>query len=205
LTLFRPTTGEVRAQAVTQTTNAVLHPWLQAELAAILSTLPAEVPTTAPGRQWPDWGWSEAGTQLWAAPAAVPPIRLILVWDNLRGHTTAALVGWLVRQGILPLYTPLRGSWLNMAESLQRILVRRALAGQQPGSEPELQQWLEATVVGWSREPTPFVWGGKRAARRQRARERRHPLGGSGAYTHWPIRRLRHEERKYYNRYVQVN
>src|SRR5205814_2065163 len=32
----------------------------------------------------------------------------------------------------------------------------------------------------WNRHPTPFAWGGKRAACRQRARERRHRLGGSG-------------------------
>ncbi len=29
----------------------------------------------------------------------------------------------------MPLYTQLGGSWLNMTESVQRILVRRALAG----------------------------------------------------------------------------
>ena len=34
LTLFRPATGEVRAQPVLQATNAILHPWLQRELEA---------------------------------------------------------------------------------------------------------------------------------------------------------------------------
>jgi len=48
---------------------------------------------------------------------------------------------------------------------------------------------LEATARGWNRDPTPFVWGGKRAARRDRARQRRHALGGSGAQTRRPIRR----------------
>ena len=38
LTLFRPATGEVRAKGVRSATNAVLHPWLQEELAAILAT-----------------------------------------------------------------------------------------------------------------------------------------------------------------------
>ncbi|WP_406585131.1 hypothetical protein [Deinococcus aetherius] len=50
-----------------------------------------------------------------------------LVLDNLTGHKTPDLVCWLMRQGIMPLYTPVAGSWLNMAESIQRILVRRAL------------------------------------------------------------------------------
>jgi hypothetical protein len=35
LTLFCPRSGEVRARGVTHTTNAVLHPWLQQELAAV--------------------------------------------------------------------------------------------------------------------------------------------------------------------------
>lgn len=41
--------------------------------------------------------------------------------------------------------------------------------------------WLEAVARGWNCEPTPFIWGGKRQARRERARQRRHALGGSGA------------------------
>ena len=64
-----------------------------------------------------------------------------------------------------------------MAESVQRIIVPRALAGQHPTSAQQIIDWLEQTVAGWNLEPTPFVWNGKR--RRQRARFRR--LGGSGA------------------------
>ena len=52
-----------------------------------------------------------------------------------------------------------------------------------PQSADALRDWLEAAVAGWNQDPTPFEWGGKRAARRQRARERRHRQGGSGAYT----------------------
>lgn len=37
---------------------------------------------------------------------------------------------------------------LNMAESLQRILVRRALSGQHSESAQQLIDWLEQTVVG---------------------------------------------------------
>src|SRR6266567_1918100 len=36
LTLFRPATGDVRAEAVEQSTNAILHPWLKRELEAML-------------------------------------------------------------------------------------------------------------------------------------------------------------------------
>jgi hypothetical protein len=34
-----------------------------------------------------------------------PPLRLILIWDNLAGHKSTPLVHWLCAQGILPLYT----------------------------------------------------------------------------------------------------
>jgi hypothetical protein len=175
LTLFRPATGDVRGKGVTNAPNAVLHPWLQEELAQIvrdLPTLPATAPDDLPPlRRWETW--------LDTVPASLPPIRLFLVWDNLAGHKTPTLVAWLLAQGIVPLYTPLSGSWLNMAESVQRILVRRALDGPHPQTNQEVIAWLEATVRGWNRAPTPFTWGGKRYERRRRARARR--LAGSGA------------------------
>jgi hypothetical protein len=68
---------------------------------------------------------------------------------------------------------------LNMAESMQRILVRRALSGQDPHTPQQIIDWLEQTVAGWNQDPTPFVWNGKRRERRQRARLKR--LAGSGA------------------------
>ena len=78
------------------------------------------------------------------------------------------------QQGVLPLYTPRSGSWLNLAEALQRIVVRRALDGQHPQTAADIITWLEDTVAGWNAEPTPFEWAGKRRDRRQRARQRRH-------------------------------
>src|SRR3954468_6294047 len=53
-------------------------------------------------------------------PHDLPPLRLLLVWDNLAGHKTPDLVLWLCAQGVMPLYTPVGGSWLNMAESIER-------------------------------------------------------------------------------------
>ena len=84
---------------------------------------------------------------------------MLLVLDNLSGHKTPALVLWLVEHGVMPLYTPLSGSWLNMAESIQRILVRRALDGQTPTSPDDIIDWLEATARGWNADPTPFDVG----------------------------------------------
>jgi hypothetical protein len=104
---------------------------------------------------------------------------MILVWDNLAGLSLDKMVEWLFAHGIMPLYTPLGGSWLNMAESMQRILVRRALSRQYPQTQEQIIEWLEQTVAGSPQNPTPCVWNGKRRERRQRARLKR--LAGSGA------------------------
>ncbi len=122
-------------------------------------------------------------------PAVLPPLRVLLVLDNLTGHRTPALVLWLFAHGVMPLFTPLGGSWLNMAESIQRVLKRRALDGGHPANPDEIIARLESVAKHWNAAPTPFVWGGKRAARRKRERERRHAVGGSGACTRQPIRR----------------
>jgi hypothetical protein len=89
----------------------------------------------------------------------------------------------------MPLYTPLSGSWLNMAESIQRILKRRALGGQHPETTGQIISRFEAVARHWNADPTPFEWGGKRMDRRQRQRGRCHRVGGSGASTRRPIRR----------------
>ena len=187
LTLFRPATGTVRAEPVRHAPNAVLHPWLKAEIAAILAEVPPPDPT-APGRRAADWEWREQS--LWNLDE-LPPVRLRLIWDNLKGQQTPELLNWLVARGVWPIFTPLWGSWLNLAESVQRIIGSRAVAGQHPHSAEEVMTWLSAAVAGWNEAPTPFEWGGKRAARRQRARERRHALGGSGGYTRRPLPRTR--------------
>ncbi len=199
LTLFRPTTGEIRAKGVVSVTNAVLHPWLKEQLAEVLAEIEkahprAELPPEAERplcARWETWlGYAPRSSE--------PPLRIVLVLDNLAGHLSYDLVRWffahgvmplytpvgdLVRwffaHGVMPLYTPVGGSWLNMAESVQRIIVRRALAGQHPQTAQEVIDWLEQTVEGWNNHPTPFVWNGKRRRRRERARVRR--LAGSGA------------------------
>ncbi len=180
LTLFRPTTGEIRAKGVVEVANAVLHPWLKEQLAEVLAeiekahpraALPPEAERPLCAR-WETWlGYRPRSTE--------PPLRIVLVLDNLAGHLSYDLVRWFFAHGVMPLYTPVGGSWLNMAESVQRILVRRALAGQHPQSAQQVIDWLEQTVAGWNRKPTPFVWNGKRRRRRERARLRR--LAGSGA------------------------
>ena len=192
LTLFHPADGQVRVKGVKTTTNAVLHPWLKDELSAVLATLPKAADEQVCAANRAAWlVWQEGLTQTLMLPAELPPLRMLLLWDNLAVHYTPEMVLWLFSHGIMPLYTPLSGSWLNMTEAVQRILKRRALEGQHPQTAEEMISWLEATARGWNRNPTPCVWGGKRALRRARRRARGHVAGGSGACARQPVRRRR--------------
>ena len=49
-----------------------------------------------------------------------------------------------------------------MAESIQRILKRRALSGQHPQTPEQIGEWFGQTANAWNRHPTPFTWHGKR-------------------------------------------
>ena len=190
LTLFHPTGGEVRLKGVTGCPNAVLHSWLKEQLTAILEALP---PPAAPA----DVASLRAAWERWRSGLTVkptlaerlPPLRMLLVLDNLAGHKTPDFVLWLFAHGVMPLYTPLGGSWLNMAESIQRILKRRALGGQHPETTDQIIAWFEAVAEHWNKGPTPFEWGGKRKRRRDRQRQRRHRVGGSAAFTRRPLPR----------------
>jgi len=96
LTLFRPATGEVRAKGVSRAPNAVLHPWLKNELLQILEELPevavgdSDAPAAA---RWATW--------LGHVPhLPLPPLRLLLIWDNCvsRAKTNSHFGKW--RTGI---------------------------------------------------------------------------------------------------------
>ena len=189
LTLFHPASGRVRVEGATACPNAVLHGWLKRELAAVLAAMPAAASLAGVAARG-DWErWQEGLAIKPTLLDELPPLRMLLVLDNLAGHKTPAFVCWLFGHGIMPLYTPVGGSWLNMAESLQRILKRRALDGQHPTAVAEILAWFEAVAGHWNASPTPFEWGGRREGRRRRQRERRHRLGGSGACTRAPLRR----------------
>src|SRR3954464_11343074 len=204
LTLFHPASGQVRLQPAARGTNAVLHPWLREHLSAILAALPVPTASQDAAATQAAWAVWQAGPTLALTlpehppppcplPDALPPLRLLLVWDNLAGHKTPDLVLWLCAQGVMPLYTPVGGSWLNMAESIERVLKRRALDGQHPHSPDEIGSWFEQTARAWNAQPTPFVWNGKRRQRRRRRSggDQTHRLRGSGACTHKPLRRSR--------------
>lgn len=188
LTLFHPSSGQVRVKGVTSSRNEILHPWLKQELSDILSRLPAPRTNLDPETNRALWeSWCAGLDTPPALPDELPPLRVLLIWDNLLGHKSTGLVDWLIQNGIMPLYTPLGGSWLNMTESIQHILKQRALAGQHPSEPGEIIAWLEAVARAWNREPTPFEWGGKRATRRARSRQRRYALAKSGAWASRPV------------------
>jgi hypothetical protein len=199
LTLFHPATGQVRVKGVTRSTNAVLHPWLKEQIEAILKTLP-EKPVLDEETNRQSWkAWQQGLSKRITLAEKPPPLRMLLIWDNLQGHYTPEFVLWLFAHGVMPLFTPLGGSWLNMAESIQRIIVRRGLIGQNPESPEQIIGWLEAIARRWNEDPTPFVWGGARAVRRERSRNRRHALGGSGAFARHSIRSKRSLVQKWHS------
>jgi hypothetical protein len=167
LTLVCPASGEVRVKGVRSAANAVLHPWLQAELTALLATLP-EPQRLSPAENRRCWErWQEGLTVRTTLPQELPPLRMLLVLDNLTGHYTVDFVLWLFAHGIMPLYTPLSGSWLNMAESVQRILDPQATGPRWPASaDPRgdhrlagsgrtgLESGADAVYVGWQAPST---------------------------------------------------
>jgi DDE superfamily endonuclease len=200
LTLFHPATGQVRVRPAANGTNAVLHGWLKETLATIVAALPVSAAPRAPAATRALWeAWQQDLEVPFTLPEQLPPLRVLLVWDNLAGHRTPEMVLWLCRHGIIPLYTPLGGSWLNMAESIQRLLKRRALDGQQPQSPAAIGAWFEQTAQSWNRQPTPFVWNGTRRQRRRRHTSDGHPIGGSAALTCHALPRSPTSQQEYRN------
>ncbi len=178
----------MRLRPVSRCTNVVLHGWLKETLTAIVAALPLgtePIDASATRAAWEMWRDGSAGR--FTLPEPLPPLRALLVWDNLTGHRSAEMVVWLCRHGIMPPYTPLGGSWLDMAESIQRVLKRRALSGQHPRSPAEIGAWFEQAARAWNRQPTPFLWNGKRRRRRRRRPGDGYPISGSAAHAHQPL------------------
>ena len=188
LTLFHPATGRVRVRPAVRCTNTILHGWLREELTAIVAVSPASADLVDEETTRAAWRvWQEGLTERFTLPDPLPPLRVLLVWDNLAGHKSADMVTWLCEHGVMPLYTPPGGSWLNMAGSIQRILKRRALDGHHPGTSAGIGVWFEQTARAWNQDPTPFAWNGKRRQRRRKRSGDRHAVGGSAAYTRQPL------------------
>jgi transposase len=186
--LFHPAGGRVHPQPVSRRTNPIPHGWLKGRPTMIVAALPAPAAPADPAATRTAWeAWQEGLAERFTSPAEPPPLRLLLVWDNLTGHKSAEMVVWLCRHGIMPLYAPLAGSWLNMAETIRRILKRRTLDGQHPRSPAEIGTWFRQTAHAWNRCPTPFLWDGKRRRRRRKRPGDGHAIGAPGAHSQQPI------------------
>ena len=66
-----------------------------------LASLPPEEERPLSAR-WETWLGHPPGRPL-------PPLRMVLVLDNLAGHLSYDLVRWFFDHGVMPLYTPLGG------------------------------------------------------------------------------------------------
>jgi hypothetical protein len=102
LSLFHPKTGALRVRGVQQSTNVILHPWFKEQITQILAALPPvpepALPAAVNLAQWQDW--QEGLTVTFSLlSCALPPLRMLLIWDNLVGHWNADLLVWLMRQG----------------------------------------------------------------------------------------------------------
>ena len=154
----------------------------------MLDQLPP-APVTDTTRNHAAWEqWQQGLTKRITLPALLPLLRLLLVWDNLKGHVTPALVLWLFSHGVMPLYTPLGRSWLNMAES-------RQAHHQPPGPGRTIFRHRNRSLMHWKRRS-------KDGTRRRRlfigvanamravcaAGCEQHALAGSGACTCRPLR-----------------
>ena len=167
-TLFRPADGRVRIEGATSSPNAVLHPWLKRELAAILAELPTPPPTADASRAaWERW---QAGLtapitlpeRVAAAAGAVgagqlgraqdPGVRAVAV--RPRGDAPVHPAGRVVAEHGREHPTGAQAAGLGRGAS------DRPRTRSSPGSS--------AVARHWNAAPTPFVWGGKRAARRKR-------------------------------------
>jgi hypothetical protein len=94
LTLFHPATGRVRVKGVRSCPNAVLHPWIEEQLEAILKDLPLpREHVVSPQENRASWeSWQEGLTEKVTLPQELPPLRMLLVLDNLAGHKTPELL-----------------------------------------------------------------------------------------------------------------
>jgi hypothetical protein len=90
--------------------------------------------------------------------------RITLVLDNLNTHTPAALYqafspaeAWRLLQKLEWHYTPVHGSWLNIAELEWSVLQRQCLQRRIP-DRPTLEAEVAAWVVAHNQARTPVEW-----------------------------------------------
>ena len=108
ITLFHPADGQVRVKGVESTQNQVLHPWLKENLSELLADLPPPKSSFSSSEHRDLWeSWRQGLTVKFTLPEQLPPLRLLLICDNLAGHKTPSFVVWLCEHGMgAALYSP---------------------------------------------------------------------------------------------------
>lgn len=82
-----------------------------------------------------------------------------VILDNLSTQETAAIHRWLLRHRRFHLHFTLTyGSWMNLVERWLSALTTKKLQRSAHRSVKELAADIEAWVVNWNENPTPFVW-----------------------------------------------
>jgi len=79
----------VHLKPVSSCTNAILHGWLKEQLEAVLATMPppaAPADATLTCAAWETW--QDGLAERFTLPADLPPLRMLLVWDNLTAYST---------------------------------------------------------------------------------------------------------------------
>jgi len=75
------------SKSVTQSTNAILHPWIREQIAEILHTL-LEKPTLEEEANREVWkAWQQGLSKRISLSEKLPALRMVLIWDNLQGIT----------------------------------------------------------------------------------------------------------------------
>jgi transposase len=109
--------------------------------------------------------------------SSTPPEKeLHLIVDNYATHKHPKVKAWLAKHSRFHLhFTPTSASWLNMVERFFRDITVRSLRRGVFRSVPELIGAIEAYIVSYNSNPTPFVWTAKAAdilAKVSRARQK---------------------------------
>ena len=87
-------------------------------------------------------------------------IKLILILDNVRVHTSTKTIEYLktVPQRFHFVFTPKHASWLNIIESLFSKITRSMLKGIRVSSKEELIERISQYIETMNETPTIFKW-----------------------------------------------
>lgn len=131
-----------------------LHVWLEPHTGIM------GVAVTAQRRQLE---FAQAMQQLVAAFPNATTITVVL--DNLNTHSIAALYATLpaaeaaaIRRIVRLVYTPIHGSWVNMAELGISVLSKAVLAKQRFASRDDLADTLATWIADHNANPHPINW-----------------------------------------------